>query len=49
MMANTKQGATFTYGQYRQWLTDAGFGSIELLTPFANQEVLVGRKGGHDG
>jgi ubiquinone/menaquinone biosynthesis C-methylase UbiE len=49
MMANTRQGATFTYGHYRQWLTDAGFGSVELLAPFANQEVLLGTKGGHVG
>jgi SAM-dependent methyltransferase len=49
MMANTERGATFTYGQYQDWLAAAGLESIELVEPLPHQEVLLARKKDHRG
>ncbi len=31
MLANTEGGNTYTEGQYREWLRDAGFRNIEVI------------------
>ena len=42
MVASTRHGSTFTYGEFAGWLTDAGFERLRLVEPIAFQQVLVG-------
>lgn len=41
MMASTRQGTTFTYGEVSAWLRDTGFESVRLIEPIGFQEVFV--------
>jgi SAM-dependent methyltransferase/DNA-binding transcriptional ArsR family regulator len=41
MVANTRQGSTFTHEQYVDWLRDAGFEAVRLLEPIGFQYVYV--------
>ena len=44
MVASTRAGSTFTYGELAGWLTDAGFDRLRLIEPIAFQQVLVGAR-----
>jgi hypothetical protein len=44
MVASTRHGSTFTYGEYAGWLSGAGFERLRLIEPIAFQQVLVGVK-----
>jgi SAM-dependent methyltransferase len=44
MVASTRAGRTFTYGEVAGWLTDAGFARVRLIEPIDFQQVLVGVK-----
>ena len=44
MMASTRQGATFTFGQVGSWLDAAGFEAIRLIEPIGFQHVFVATK-----
>jgi hypothetical protein len=48
MMSATEAGATFTYAEYRSWLTDAHLVDVEVRQPVPFQEVMIGRKAGGD-
>lgn len=41
MMASTRRGGTFTYGDVAGWLRDAGFEAIRLIEPIGYQEAFV--------
>lgn len=41
MMASTRQGAAFTYGQVADWLRAAGFEAARLIEPIGFQELFV--------
>jgi SAM-dependent methyltransferase len=44
MMASTRMGSTFTFGQVSEWLADAGFEAIRLIEPIGFQHVFVATK-----
>ena len=44
MVASTRAGRTFTYGEVAGWVTDAGFVRLRLVEPIDFQQVLVGVK-----
>lgn len=44
MMASTRRGATFTFGQVNGWLADAGFEAVRLIEPIGFQHVVVATK-----
>lgn len=41
MMAATRRGLTFTYGQFAEWLREAGFESLRLIEPIGFQQQFV--------
>ncbi|GFO97585.1 O-methyltransferase family 2 [groundwater metagenome] len=41
MLASTESGGTWTEAQYREWLTDAGFGGIEVLDVDSNEKQVI--------
>jgi ubiquinone/menaquinone biosynthesis C-methylase UbiE len=41
MLANTEDGSTYTEAQYREWLTDAGFGRIEIIDLAQKSNQLI--------
>lgn len=41
MLASTERGGTWTETQYREWLIDAGFGSIEVLDLDGFEKQLI--------
>jgi hypothetical protein len=41
MLANTEDGSTYTEKQYREWLTDAGFGKIEVIDLAQKSKQLI--------
>ncbi len=41
MMASTRHGATFTYGECADWLRDAGFEALRLVEPIGFQQMFV--------
>lgn len=41
MMASTRRGATFTYGEVAGWLRGAGFEAVRLIEPIGFQELFV--------
>lgn len=41
MMASTRRGATFTYGDVADWLRAAGFEAVRLIEPIGFQELFV--------
>ena len=44
MLVNTEQGGTYTFDEYREWLTDAGFRSVEARDIEFHSPVIIGRK-----
>lgn len=44
MMASTRVGATFTFGQVDRWLDSAGFDGIRVIEPIGFQHVFVATK-----
>ena len=44
MMASTRAGATFTFGEVSGWLLAAGFDAIRLIEPIGFQHVFVAMK-----
>jgi len=41
MLASTENGGTYTEAQYREWLTGAGFGGIEVIDVDGNEKQLI--------
>ncbi len=41
MLANTEDGSTYTEAQYMEWLTDAGFGKIEVIDLAQKSNQLI--------
>lgn len=41
MLASTESGGTYTEAQYREWLTGAGFGGIEVIDMDGNEKQLI--------
>jgi len=41
MLANTEGGSTYTEAQYKEWLTDAGFGDIEIIDLARKSSQLI--------
>jgi len=46
MLASTESGGTWTESQYREWLNDAGFCSIEVIDVDENEKQLITALGG---
>ena len=46
MLASTESGGTWTESQYREWLNDAGFFSIEVIDVDENEKQLITALGG---
>ncbi len=44
MLVNTEQGGTYTLEEYREWLTGAGFRSVEARDIEFHSPVIIGRK-----
>ncbi len=44
MMASTRVGATFTFGQVNGWLDAAGFDDVRVIEPIGFQHVFVATK-----
>ncbi len=48
MLASTESGGTWTEAEYREWLTGAGFGGIEVFDVDGNEKQLITAFQGHD-
>ncbi len=44
MLVNTEQGGTYTLDEYREWLTESGFRSVEARDIEFHSPVIIGRK-----
>ena len=45
MLINTEHGDTYTLGEYRLWLEEAGFTGLETTEIGTDSPMLVARKG----
>jgi ubiquinone/menaquinone biosynthesis C-methylase UbiE len=44
MLVNTSTGSTYTLPEYRNWLTEAGFGELSTVDVASHSPVIVARK-----
>ncbi|MGH9376993.1 MAG: methyltransferase [Terriglobia bacterium] len=44
MLVNTEEGGTFTFGEYTQWLEEAGFARVETVEIGLHSPLIVGCK-----
>lgn len=44
MLVNTEEGDTFTFGEYRRWLEEAGFRDVRTLEAPAPSPLILGTK-----
>jgi ubiquinone/menaquinone biosynthesis C-methylase UbiE len=44
MLVNTEDGDTFTFGEYRQWLEEAGFGKVRMIEAPSPSPLILAAK-----
>ena len=45
-LLGTEEGDTFTFSEYRRWLTEAGFESVQAVPVGGHSPIILGLKDG---